>query len=142
MNVKKQPPAVFCRKGVLRNFAKFTGKRLCFSPVTLLKKSPWHRCFPVNFAKFLRTPFLQNTSGRLLMYETNLEKDRMITDNMENYQAYQCCYHEYVSYFKQCFPLAPCPTFEEWAEKNSGSSSSNTKPSTFRRICYCIHCRI
>ena len=23
----------------------------------------WHRCFPENFAKFLRTPFLQNTSG-------------------------------------------------------------------------------
>ena len=22
----------------------------------------WHRCFPVNFAKFPRTPFLQNTS--------------------------------------------------------------------------------
>ena len=34
-------------------------------PVTLLKKSLWHRCFPVNFAKFLRTKFLQNTSGRL-----------------------------------------------------------------------------
>ena len=27
-------------------------------PATLLKKRPWHRCFPVNFAKFLRTPFL------------------------------------------------------------------------------------
>ena len=25
------------------------------------------RCFPVNFEKFLRTPFLQNTSGRLLL---------------------------------------------------------------------------
>ena len=36
-------------------------------PVTLLKKRLWHRCFPVNFAKFLRTPFLQNTSGRLLL---------------------------------------------------------------------------
>ena len=23
----------------------------------------WHRCFPVNFAKFLRTPFQQNTTG-------------------------------------------------------------------------------
>ena len=26
-------------------------------PATLLKKRPWHRCFPVNFANFLRTPF-------------------------------------------------------------------------------------
>ena len=24
---------------------------------TLLKRRLWHRCFPVNFAKFLRTPF-------------------------------------------------------------------------------------
>ena len=28
---EKQPPEVFCKKGVLRNFAKFTGKRLCQS---------------------------------------------------------------------------------------------------------------
>ena len=27
------------------------------SPATLLKKRPWHRCFPSTFAKFLRTPF-------------------------------------------------------------------------------------
>ena len=26
-------------------------------PTTLLKKSLWHRCFPVNLKKFLRTPF-------------------------------------------------------------------------------------
>ena len=61
-------------KSVLRNFAKFTGKHLCktlfFNKVaglrlaTLLKKRLWRTCFPVNFEKFLRTPFLQNTSGR------------------------------------------------------------------------------
>ena len=61
------------KKGALRNFEKFIGKHLCQSlrglrPSTLLKKRLWHRCFPVNFAKFLRTPFLQNTSGRLLPY--------------------------------------------------------------------------
>ena len=27
---------------------------------TLLKKRLWHRCFPVNFSKLLRTPFTQN----------------------------------------------------------------------------------
>ena len=31
-------------------------------PVTFLKNRLWHSCFPVNFAKFIRTPFLQNTS--------------------------------------------------------------------------------
>ena len=61
-------PEVFCKKGVLRNFAKFTGKHRCqsiffnkgagLSPATLLKKRLWHRCFPVNLAKLLRTPFL------------------------------------------------------------------------------------
>ena len=55
------------RKAVFRNFAKFTEnicQSLFFNKVavlgltTLLKKRLWHRCFPVDFAKFLRTPFL------------------------------------------------------------------------------------
>ena len=33
-----------------------------------LIKRLWHRCFPVNFAKLSRTSFLQNTSGRLLVF--------------------------------------------------------------------------
>ena len=37
---------------------------------------------------------------------------------MENYQANQRCYNHYVSYCEQYFSFAPCPTFEEWAEKN------------------------
>ena len=58
---------MFSKRGVLRNFTKFTGKHQCQSlffnkvaglrPVTLLKKRLWHRCFPVNFVKFLRIPF-------------------------------------------------------------------------------------
>ena len=65
------------KKVVLENFTKFAGKHLCLSlffnkvadlrPATLLKKRLWHSYFPVNFVKFLRTPFLQNTSGRLLL---------------------------------------------------------------------------
>ena len=31
------------------------------------KKRLWHRCFPVNFAKFLRHLFLQNTSGECFL---------------------------------------------------------------------------
>ena len=38
-------PEVFCEKGVLRNFAKFTGKHLCHR-VSFLKKGLWYRCFP------------------------------------------------------------------------------------------------
>ena len=56
------------RIGVLRNFAIHRKTPvLGLRPATLLKKRLWHRCFPVNFAKFLRTPFLQTTSRRLLL---------------------------------------------------------------------------
>ena len=67
-------------KAVLENFTKFTGEHLCWSlffnkagslsPLTLLKKRLTHSCFRDNFVKFLRTPFAQNTSGRLLQSET------------------------------------------------------------------------
>ena len=40
---------------------------------TWLKKRLWHRCFPVNFMKFFRTPFAQNTSWRLLLVYDNTE---------------------------------------------------------------------
>ena len=44
------------------------------SPEVFLKKRcSWHRGFPANFAKFLRTPFSQNTSGRLLRDEFYLK---------------------------------------------------------------------
>ena len=55
---KSSRPDVFCKKGFLRNFPKFTGKHLCLRLATFLKKRLWHRCFPVKFSKFLRTPFL------------------------------------------------------------------------------------
>ena len=68
------------RKGILRNFTKFTGKYLCYRiyfhkvaglrPATSLNKWLSHKCFPVNFARFLRTPFLENTSGWLLLCMT------------------------------------------------------------------------
>ena len=45
-----------CKKSVLKNFAKFTRKHLSqnrfFNKVFL--KIDWHRCFPVNYLKFLR----------------------------------------------------------------------------------------
>ena len=86
---------MFCKKGVLRNFAKFTGKHLCQSlffnnvealrPATLLKKRLWHRCFPVNCAKFLRTPFFIEHLWWLLVnslmknsYKSNCEFQRFV----------------------------------------------------------------
>ena len=46
-NVRSSRPEVFCKKGVLRNFAKFTGKHLC-------KRLFFNKVAGV---KFLRTPF-------------------------------------------------------------------------------------
>ena len=64
------------RKGVLRNFAKVTGKYLCQSPFfNFIKKRLWHRCLPVNFAKYSRTSFLQNTSRRLPLLRVNSVSD-------------------------------------------------------------------
>ena len=65
--IRSSRPEVFCINGVLRNFAKFTGK-----PATLLKKRLWHRCFPVNFAKFLRIPFFTEDLWWLLMQDSCL----------------------------------------------------------------------
>ena len=89
-------PEVFPKKGVLRNFIKFTGKHLFqnlffykptglmpatllkkrgLRPATLLTKRLWHRRFPVNFAKFLRTPFLTEHLRQLLLNEERHDKD-------------------------------------------------------------------
>ena len=60
---------------------------------TLLKKRLWHRCFPVNFVKFLRTPFLQKTSGQLL-----LNKGFLASNN--NVQTACVCIVFFFHYFK------------------------------------------
>ena len=75
--LQKQPPEVIRKKTCSYKFRnihrKTTVPESLFNtvaplrPATLLKKRLWHWCFPVNFAKFLRIPFLQNTSGWLLL---------------------------------------------------------------------------
>ena len=52
----------------------------CLRPATWLKKRLRHRCFPVNFAKFWRTLFWQNTSGRLLLVETHSKNDEPVKE--------------------------------------------------------------
>ena len=80
--IRSSHQSCFIIKGVLRNFAKFTGKHLCqslffnkvagLSPATLLRKRLCQKFLPVTFAKFLRTTFLQNTSRRQLLKNLNL----------------------------------------------------------------------
>ena len=64
------------RKGVLRNFAKFTGKNLCHGlfvnkvvglACNFIKKETLAQVFSREFCKISQNTFLQNTSGRLLL---------------------------------------------------------------------------
>ena len=60
----------------------------CVGVSFLLKKRLRHRCFPVNIMKFLKTPFLQNTSGWLflkilhLYYHVLVVKDNKISEHL------------------------------------------------------------
>ena len=91
------------KKGVLRNFTKFKGKHLCQSlfinknaglrPAILLKKRLWHKCFPVNFAKFLKTSFLQNTSGRLLLHHYNWTSKCRLRNTCLGFIKTQCLWY-------------------------------------------------
>ena len=68
---------MFFKESVVRNFAEFTRKRLCrnlfFDKLKLCKSSTssktslQRKLFLVTFAKFVRTPFLRTTTGRLLL---------------------------------------------------------------------------
>ena len=67
---------------VIENFPKLTSKHMCqklffnkalvLSHAALLKKRLWYRRFSVKFAKFSRTLFLQNNSGRLLPWKEDV----------------------------------------------------------------------
>ena len=54
-------------RGVLYEKVFLEISRSCLRPATLLKKRLWHKCFPVNFVKFLRRSFLQSTSGGVVL---------------------------------------------------------------------------
>ena len=65
------------KKGVLKNFANFTGKRMCWSPFLIklqalglelyYKETPTQLVF-FKFAKMLRTPILNSICERLLVF--------------------------------------------------------------------------
>ena len=64
---------MFLRKGVLKIRSKFTGERSCRSAISIKLQSNFieitlrHECSPVNLLHIFGTPFLKNTSGRLLL---------------------------------------------------------------------------
>ena len=71
--IQKHPPEVFYKKGVLRNFAKFTGKHLCqrvfFNKVAglrpqafkFIKKDSLAKVFSSEFCEFSKNIFFKRT---------------------------------------------------------------------------------
>ena len=69
-------------------FRKYIRKAVLFKKVYYQKgggvlskrcsQRPWHECFPANFAKFLRTPFLtEDLWGLLLIYLFNYDSSKI-----------------------------------------------------------------
>ena len=56
----------FIKKGFLE-ISQNSQENICARAFLLLKKRLWQRCFPVNFAKFLRTRFLTEHLWWLLL---------------------------------------------------------------------------
>ena len=74
--MQKQPSKGFFKKGLIRNFAEFTSKHVPESlflinlnsiDLQLLLKQDYSAGVLVNFVKFVRTPFLKNTTRRSLL---------------------------------------------------------------------------
>ena len=72
--IQKQPPEVFCKKGVLTDFAKFTGKHLCQSlflnkverpgglkAYNFIKKETLAQVFSCEFCEISKNTFLHRT---------------------------------------------------------------------------------
>ena len=83
------------KKGVLRNFTKFTVKHLCQSlfsnkvadlrPATLVKKKLWHTCFSVNFVKFLRTPFTEHLRWLLFTHTLHTVQLQFVKNHLTHF---------------------------------------------------------
>ena len=76
LNLQKQPPGMFCKKRCSSKFCNIHRKtpvlESLFNKVegqacNFIEKRLQHRCFPVNIAKFLKTPILKNICERLLL---------------------------------------------------------------------------
>ena len=62
---QEQPPELFLKKSISKNFAKFTGKYLCrsFYFNKVIEKETLTQAFSCEFCDIFRNTFLQNTPG-------------------------------------------------------------------------------
>ena len=62
---QKVRPEVFYKTDVCKHFR--SSRPVHLRPATLLQMRLWHRCFPVNFVKFLRIPYFTEHLWWLLL---------------------------------------------------------------------------
>ena len=80
---------VFLGKGFLKICSKFTGEHACRSAMSIkllcsfIEIALRHGCSPVNLLHIFRTPFLKNTSGRLLLKLLMFRLFRLIQIHLE-----------------------------------------------------------
>ena len=119
------------KKGVLNNFANFTGKHICRSHFLLKlqaedfynKKRLQHWCFPVKCVKFIRTLILKNICKRLnISIIVKLEKKNIIPKQLYGWpkasnfikkkalkQVFSCEFYDVFKniFFKKTTAVAP-----------------------------------
>ena len=69
--LQKQPRKVLYKKAGLLEILQYSQeytKKSDMKSCNIIKKRHQHKCFPVNIAKFLRTPILKNICEVLLLY--------------------------------------------------------------------------
>ena len=85
------------QKAVLKHFAIFTRYHLCWSLplIRFIKKKLQHRCFPVNFARFLRASFCRtfvNSCLNVFLHEKDLYRKwirRFLKNKIRNHSKIQ-----------------------------------------------------
>ena len=78
MGCSKKFRKIHIRKHLCQSL--FSNQVAGLRPATILKKRLWHRCFLVNFAKFLRTPFIKEHLWWLLLLVDWCLYDGIITN--------------------------------------------------------------
>ena len=99
-NCRSSHVEVIGEKSVLEKFAKITGKHMCWNffyiglrACNSIKKKLQHRCFHVNFTKFLRIPIEEHlgtaASGVMQLHE-----------NVHKYHPYSICNKDLAHYLQ------------------------------------------
>ena len=78
INVKQEKSSNFFVEVLSLPEFSFLIKLSGLRPATLLKKRLWRRCFPINFAKLLKTLFLRTPPGDCLYFRAKLGQNSLM----------------------------------------------------------------